>query len=206
MAGIVLLVIGIIDIGAMAYCITNNITYSSSFNIFAVIAGIFLMRGSVKAARIVRWISVFFIVGAIGVLVLMPLSMPLQLLITQAKLDPFGTFASHAMSIIFICVLIWLYMQLSTQGALKSFEQASYGTGQPKSAFIAAVGLLVVVQVLLGMMFNSDSAEKAKTLAREQLGPGYEYHINSISTSGGNGAATVTAYNSDEIKNIQVRW
>ena len=58
--GITLLIIGIIDIGVMAYCISNSISYSSSFNIFAVIAGVLLMKGSVKTARIIRWISAFF--------------------------------------------------------------------------------------------------------------------------------------------------
>ena len=35
--GIVLLLAGLIDIGVMVYCIANDISYSSSFNIFAVI-------------------------------------------------------------------------------------------------------------------------------------------------------------------------
>lgn len=41
--GKVLITVGVIDIGVMIYCIANEISYSSSFNIFAVIAGFFLM-------------------------------------------------------------------------------------------------------------------------------------------------------------------
>jgi hypothetical protein len=48
--GGVLIVIGLIDIAVMIYCIVNRISYSSSFNIFAVIAGILSMRGGLKAA------------------------------------------------------------------------------------------------------------------------------------------------------------
>ena len=51
--GGVLLVVGLIDIGVMIYCAVNRISYSSSFNVFAVIAGIFLLRGSLGAASIV---------------------------------------------------------------------------------------------------------------------------------------------------------
>lgn len=58
-AGIVLLIIGIIDVGIMAYCIANKISYSSSFNIFAVIAGVFLIKGRVKTARAVHCFSAF---------------------------------------------------------------------------------------------------------------------------------------------------
>jgi len=41
--GWALLWLGVVDVGVMIYCIANNIGYSSSFNIFAIIAGVFLM-------------------------------------------------------------------------------------------------------------------------------------------------------------------
>ena len=46
----VLVVVGLLDIGVLIYCIANGISYSSSQNIFAVIAGLFLLRGSLVAA------------------------------------------------------------------------------------------------------------------------------------------------------------
>jgi hypothetical protein len=42
--GAVLIVLGLLDIGLAMYCIANEIAYSSSLNIFAVIAGVFLRR------------------------------------------------------------------------------------------------------------------------------------------------------------------
>ena len=44
--GEVLLIVGVLDIGAMIYCIMKGISYASSFNIFAVWLGILLIRGS----------------------------------------------------------------------------------------------------------------------------------------------------------------
>jgi len=205
-AGIVLLVIGIIDIGVMIYCIANKISYSSSFNIFAVIAGILLMKGGVKAARVVRWFSAFFMIAFIGMIFLFPITMPVKLLATQIKLNPVGALGSYAFSLIFIGVLVWVYRQLSTPGALAKLEQAGYKTGKPKSAIYAALGLMVIGGVLFGLLFNSESAEKAKALAKERLGPSYEYHISSMQTSGSKGSAVVTAFNSKEIKNVQVKW
>lgn len=52
--GLVLVAVGIVDIGLMIYAITSRVSYSSSLNIFAVIAGIFLVRGSLRAASVVR--------------------------------------------------------------------------------------------------------------------------------------------------------
>jgi hypothetical protein len=204
--GIVLLIIGILDIGVMTYCIANKISYSSSFNIFAVIAGILLMKGGVKTARVVRWFSAFFVIAFVGMIFLFPITMPVQLLVTQIKLNPVVVLGSYAFSLIFIGVLIWVYRQLSTPGALTKLEQAGYKTGKPKSALYAALGLMILGGVLFALLFNSESAEKAKALAKEQLGPAYEYHISSMQSSGNKGSAVVTAFNSNEIKNIQVKW
>lgn len=205
-AGIVLLIIGIIDIGVMIYCIANKISYSSSFNIFAVIAGILLMKGGVKTARVVRWFSAFFVIAFIGMIFLFPITMPIQLLATQIKLNPIGMLGSYAFSLVFIGVLIWVYKQLSTPDALAKLELAGYKTGKPKSALYTAIGIMVLGGVLFALLFNSESAEKAKALAKEQLGPAYEYHISSMQTSGEKGSAVVTAFNSNEIKNVQVKW
>ena len=58
--GIALLVIGILDIGYLIYSIINGFSYTSSFNIFAVVASIFLIRGNVIAALITRFFVTFF--------------------------------------------------------------------------------------------------------------------------------------------------
>ncbi len=205
-AGIVLLIVGVIDIGVMAYCIANKISYSSCFNIFAVITGALLMKGGIKTARLVRWFSAFFIIAFIGMLFLFPLTVPLQLIIIQVKLNPAGMLGSYAFSIVFIGVLIWVYKQLSTPDALTKLKQAGYKIGKPKSALYAALGTIILGGVMFGLLFNSESSEKAKALAKDQLGSGYEYHINSMHISGNKGSAIVTAFNSNEIKNIQVKW
>lgn len=205
-AGIALLVIGLVDIGIMVYCITNKISYSSSFNIFSVIAGILLMKGGVKTARVVRWLSAFFVIAFIGLLFLFPMAMPIELLITQVKLNPVGILGSYAFSIAFVGVLTWVYLQLSTLGSLEKLAQAGYKTGKPKSALYAAIASMVIGATMFNFLFNSESAIKAKALAEEQLGSSYKYHISSLSMSGDSGSAIVTAYNSNEIKNISVEW
>lgn len=75
-AGVVLLVVGLLDIGVMIYCIANSISYSSSFNIFAVIAGIFLLRGSLRAALVVRWLSMLMLAAFLTLILAWPLVQP----------------------------------------------------------------------------------------------------------------------------------
>ncbi|EKF73446.1 hypothetical protein A11A3_13875 [Alcanivorax hongdengensis A-11-3] len=205
-AGIILVVIGILDIGFMAYCISNNMSYSSSFNIFSIIAGIFLIRGGVKTARTVRWLSVFFATAFIGVLLATPITTPLGLLATQIKLSPVTTIGTYLFSIAFVAFLVWVYLQLSSVQSLELISQAGYNVGKPKSAFIAAVVLLAAFGGLMSALMNGESAERAKSLAKEQLGSKFNYKISSITTSGNSGSAIVTAYNSIEIRNVQVQW
>jgi hypothetical protein len=56
--GGVLVAIGLVDIAWMIYCIVHGISYRSSLNLFAVIAGVLLLRGSLRTAANVRWFGV----------------------------------------------------------------------------------------------------------------------------------------------------
>jgi hypothetical protein len=48
-AGLVLVIVGLMDIGLMIYAIASRVSYSSSLNVFAVVAGAFLLRGNLRA-------------------------------------------------------------------------------------------------------------------------------------------------------------
>ena len=205
-AGIALLITGVIDIGVMAYCIANKMSYSSSFNIFAVIAGILLIKGGVKTARAVRWFSVFLVVAFIGLLLVTPFTTPFGLLLTQLKLNALSIVGSLGFGLGLIAVLIWVHLQLSTPESLNLLAQAGYKIGKPKSAYIAGSVLLVLAVGLSAGLLNGESAAKAKALAQEQLGPEFQYHVSSMSTSGNSGRASVTAYTDKEIRSVQVQW
>ena len=205
-AGMALLIIGIIDIGVMAYCIANKIGYSSSFNIFAVVAGIFLIKGGVKTARVVRWFSAFTLVVFIGLLIVIPLTTPFGLLLTQLKLNVLSMASPFLFGIVLIAVLVWVHLQLSTPESLNLLAQAGYKTGKPKSAYLAGGFLLILGVGLSAWLLNGESAQKAKDLAQEQLGPNFQYHVSSMSVSGKSGRASVIAYTDKEIRSVQVQW
>ena len=205
-AGVALIIIGVIDIGVMAYCIANKISYSSSFNIFAVIAGSLLIKGGVKTARAVRWFSSFLAVAFFGLLLVTPVTTPIGLLLTQFKVNAFSMVGSFVFGLALVGILVWVHRQLSTPGSLNLLAQAGYKVGKPKSAYIGAGVLMVLAVGLSAELLNGESAQKAKSLAREQLGPSFEYHVSSISISGNAGRAAVTAYTNKEIRNVDVRW
>ena len=69
--GWVLVGVGILDTGLMIYCIIHSLNYSSSLNLFALGAGVFLVRGNLEAVRVIVWFSAFmlsgFLLGSVAV-------------------------------------------------------------------------------------------------------------------------------------------
>lgn len=51
--GVALFVVVVIDIAIFTCCFIYKISYSSSFNIFSVVVGLLLIKGSVHAVRFV---------------------------------------------------------------------------------------------------------------------------------------------------------
>jgi len=82
--------------------------------------------------------------------------------------------------------------------------------GSLRSAVVAGVGLFAILAVTTGFMLNGQSAKRAIEVAASQLGPGYAYHVTSIHwMSRGHGtdvSAVVTAWNTQEIRNVPVQW
>lgn len=217
--GLVLIIVGVIDVGIMIYCIANKISYSSSFNIFAVAAGIFLMRGSLKAARIVSWIAALFL-GAFAVIMLfIPWLVPPDLIAAYLRLRTSHVAVSLAVYLLVIALLIWVYRTLTsapikdamTQSGLmqKSFWQ------KPSRGFwvggCIAIGTAIAVFMFLYLLNVSEIAGEAKRRAAVQFGSGYQFYVISLEIShpgkGGKRVwAEVIAYNDKDIKSVKVEW
>jgi hypothetical protein len=74
----------------------------------------------------------------------------------------------------------------------------------------AGGGIVALVLLLLWLALHGQSAELATSLALQQLGPDYRYHLSWISsTNNGHGTSVsgvVTAWNDKEIKQVLLRW
>ncbi len=208
--GIVLVTIGLVDIAVMIYCIINGISYSSSLNIFAVIAGIFLFRGSLRAVSIVSWFGVFLISGLSGLVLLWPFFQPIELTLLQFKLNPISFCLSLAIGIFVLGLICWVVRELRREPVLAARIQAG---AKPSSPLIPAiVGVVLVVALVIGLkiMLNGETAQQVKQRAEKELGQGYKFNVNSLNimnnSQGKFVSATVTAYNEKEIRVIPVQW
>ncbi len=205
--GFAWLAFGLADIAFLIYCIANDKNYSSSFNIFAVIAGIFLIRGSLAATRLVTWFAAFMLTGFVGaIFVLLPFMPPAGLVVLDLKLNPVSSIALCLLMVFVLALLGWTYQQLRAAPVVDALRASGRRGSAPKLAFALGLALVVFLAVMLQMTLKGPVGAKAIDLARQKAGPGYNYAVQSIQWAGDRGKAVVAAYNDAEIKYVPVEW
>ena len=205
--GFVLLAVGIADIAFMVYCIMNNQNYSSSLNLFAVVAAIFLIRGGLKTARVVTWFSAFMFTGLIGaMLFLVPFQKPFGLWVIEFRLDAISVIASVILSVAAMALLAWVYMQLRSPAVVAARVEAGQTAEPPKLAFAMGAVLALSLGVIMHFTLNGDAGAKAIALAKTQHGSNFDYQVTAMRWGDNHVSATLTAYNASEIKSVQVEW
>jgi hypothetical protein len=214
--GIVLIIVGMLDIGWMIYVISSGQSYASSFNIFAVIAGVLLYRQSLRTARVVTSFSAFLFTGFVGLLLISPSIVPIALIRTFLRITPTVSLISWSvLSIGLLVMLWWVHKSLaspSVQEAIRSAGQT--GTrfwSQPRAAFWFGAALPVGLAVIIMLTKHSDTALEAVKRANEEKGPSYHYFLSALSSSwtsvsGTHVRATVLAYTDSEIQTIRLEW
>jgi hypothetical protein len=208
--GIVLLIVGLLDIGFMIYSIVNGMSYSSSLNIFAVIAGIFLIRGNLRAAAIVRWWTLCFAVAIVAVIVLSPLIVPVGLMYVEAKIETFSTVLSVVMLAGVFALFAWLTIQLRAppvQAALAARFAKLRGPALPVSVGIGIAAVLAAASVFTQ---HTQSAKRAIAAAMSEHGSSYRYYVSSMRYQSKGAEETVsgvlTAWKDDQVERIPFGW
>lgn len=204
--GLVLVVVGVLDIAYMIYCVSQGQSYSSSFNIFSVIAGIFLLRGNLKAVRFITWFSAFALTGFAGALLLFPFQKPLDLWATELRLHPVGTSASVLFGVAAVALLAWVYTQLRTPIVVEARMAAGQKAAPPKLAFALGASLVLGLAIMVPLTLGGESGVKAIEVAKAKHGASYQYQVTGLHWAGEHIYATLTAYNEHEIKSVQVEW
>lgn len=209
--GTVLAIAGFIDIAVMVSCIFAGVAYSSSFNIFAVIAGFFLIRGNLRAASIVRRAAVFFFFGFGSAIVLVLVVQPLDLTMTQIRLNPWTFFMTGIIVILMLSLLLWVSKELGRQEIVLAFTNAGMKPPNARRVAIVTVAFIGMIATVAAIVLNDDaSIEKAKRLAQQEADEGHKFHVNSLKISvtdkGRRITATVVSWNENEIKDILVEW
>lgn len=204
--GLALLVFGLLDIGVMIYCIANGISYSSSFNIFAVISGIYLWRGHPWYVKWVTRAAGFYAAAFCTMVPIAPFLFPMDLGTLELRLHPIGVIVGTLATIGVVVFLTWIYLELRQAPVLAAYSGSQYSPGSFWVAPLCGAMLALAVGVLFVVLQHGDAEQLAIRLATVKTGPGYHYFVTHLSAAGDRGTAEVLAYDDRAIKTVQVEW
>jgi hypothetical protein len=209
-AGVALIVIGVIDVGVMIYCIVYRLRYSSSFNIFAIIAGIFLMRGSLRAAKAISLYGSFMLAALIGIAFAWPVFIPLGLALAALRIYPMRSAASLAYVIAILGVSFWVVRQLRRDAVLAASARSGTRIRSLTGPILGGAAIVLFVTTMTALGVRSDHAKRAEQIAASHVGNGYNLYVTSMRTvrtgRGRTVSAVVFAWNDREIRKVPVNW
>jgi hypothetical protein len=210
--GAVLIAVGCLDIAFMVWCIVHHQSYFSSLNIFAVVAGVAIVRGSLRTARTVEFFVTFMLVAFCAGSLLLPVMYPLDYwgAVIRHQLGGIQLVASIGAFAAVLVLLGWVRREVSRPVVRQA--QLAAGMALPSTALAIGigVGLPIFMLVVVALMSRSDTGREAVRRAEQQLGGTYRYVITSMSTSSGakgrDVRASVAAYNDLEVRDVEVQW
>lgn len=207
--GLVLIAVGTVDVAFMIWCIVHRVSYGSSFNFFAVIAGVYLVRGSLKAASAVALFSTFMLASWVAFLLVLPLLYPLGYWIAVLRHHS-GMAIAMPVAVALFVLLVWVRKQVLHPTVREA--RLAAGLSPPKTKLALGVGVAIpLVAVSLGMhMSRGDTAREAMRRAEQQVGGQYQYVLTGLkvssSSKGRHVSASVAAYNDAELRDVWVSW
>src|SRR5260221_4982584 len=122
--GVVLIVIGVIDVGLMIYCIVHSIHYSSPYNVFAIITGIFLFRGSLRGAAIISQAAALLFAALLVGALLWPVFVPVGLVLAELRIYPMRSLVSAARTLFLPGLSMWVLWQLRRDAVLQEIARS----------------------------------------------------------------------------------
>jgi hypothetical protein len=177
--------------------------------ILILVAGVYLMRGSLRTANIVRWVAAFWIANGIGSILMRTCSTPFALLTLEFRLNPNEFSIWYLSRIVETAVTYWIYRQLSAEPIVSASINSGQKVSIPKQGFFLGAALTLLMPMLLYIMGDGVLGRKALNLARTKYGEGYKYHLTALdrsrSMSGETISAKIAAYNDKEIKTVRVQ-
>jgi len=214
MVGVALIAVGVIDIGWTIYWVIHGSRDISISNIFAVIAGILLIRGGLRTANVVAFVGAMTLSGCIGVTVLTPMVIPLDLICTYWKLRFLASLGSLFFAIAVSAFSLWVYKCL-TMPSIAAAIAEKYPTWtswwrRPRTGFTVGLILVIGSSVVLIPSMHGKTADRAEVEARRKVGGRYKFAVTEMHTFTTEGitevTGVVTAYNDKEIRTIPVTW
>lgn len=200
--GWVLIAVGALEAIALAYCVANGISFSSSL-IFGLLAGAFLVRGSFRAAAVTRSFA-GLLLGLTGVLPFSFLVLPPWPILKNSLLFVVG---ATAYGLTAFLVIGWTWRSLCSPVVTDAVVAAGQ---RPPRLWVPWVAAIAFALFFLAVHFSLGSTrDEALARVRSDWGDDYQYWVGSASTAKGThprSRATVHVYRPGEIHTVELEW
>jgi hypothetical protein len=226
--GILLIILGILNV--IFWVWYNTRTYSLPFPywlyLFEIIAGIFLIRGILQAAKWAAYIGSYLLVSFIGTLLAKCLVFPIGYILANLRLHAHvmhvialghSNFLTTGMvwyvtlNVISFLLILWVCKELLNSEVTEAQKAAQIKP--PRIIFPIVLGVVISVYNGLGLfaMTHGRVADKAVELAKKQFGEDYHYQVADVAitkteTSHKTFSVLVAAYNDEGFKRFPVNW
>lgn len=208
--GQVLMSLGLVDVAVLAYGAAAGVAWSPGLGFFAIAAGFFVMRGSLRVASVVRWVAAFVAAALAALVLVWPWVQPLDLTLTLVRLNPLTVTVACTVFAAMLAVLAWLVGRLGHPAVLQARAAAGRPMRRMRIPIVLGAGLTAGLAAIAITFAASATAVKARDLAAAQLGSGYRFHVTAMnirSTQQGTSVrGIVTAWSATEVRNVAVRW
>lgn len=208
--GLALLVVGGIDITAWLICLAFDVPYVSSFNIFSVAGGIFLLRGSLRAASIVRRMAMSMLALLAAVVLVSPLLQPPGLTLAMVKAHAGLAALGGVLMVFTVALMAWLARELGAPPVRAAIAAAGLKVRSTRWPIAMGVGIALLLAAMGTALQHTDAAARAIREARAANGDGYQYHLSLIQArdtpAGREITGTVSAWNEHELRTLPFAW
>ena len=185
---------GVILIFIGAFFAWHGVTSLWAFSALAVATGLVLIAGGMTMAKWVHALATACLATGLTLPLALLLLRPLNLMLTEVRLDPASLAWPASGLLALIAVPFWVRRELT--GSIDDAWPAQAGAG-----------LTILVAILSWLPLHGQSGATAAALALQTLGPGYRYQLTAIRRDGdGQTSGVVTAWNDQEIKTMIVHW
>lgn len=202
--------IAAVGLGFGIWRMAHGQSYDGMFDLFTVLSGALLLRGSLKAAKWVQRILTVLVAGVVvalpGLLFLYPAAYWFALvehLSLTASVSILG-------SIIVFGAFIWIARQLNRSEVHAAQVAAGIRPSNWTAAAVTGVLMTIAIFAAIYPVFHSATSLEAQRRAAQQYGANFDYVVTKLNINYRDGhkdvKAGLTAYNDEGLRPVSVSW
>ncbi len=208
--GLSLIIVGLIDIGILTICLFQGIPYFSSFNFFALISGLILIKSvNVKFGRIIGTISSFLITVLLGIILILLIHVPFRFWITYAEYKLENLMLIISFFVINLSYLVWINLKLTGKKASAITPENNNRIAdfflKTSSGYIMGCFLVLLLLIITVFIYKNENTKFAIKKAKNHFSTDYDYFVSSYQTVNGVSEITITAFNDSKIESFEIK-